>query len=251
MSHHDPDPDDRDVAEDDQDHNDDQDRHDTRDRTRDRPSDPACSCCASSDDASSPSTGDGSVDDWRPADGMLDTELPASLQAALEAFVADGEIATLGDWTTVVRERTGGGPIAVEDLCATDEPTPHWGVVDGDRQHYACFYDAVVLAALTDSHVEIRTESPDGTVIEAEATPDGAITVTPSTTVVSFGIDPAAAESVDERDPTHADAYAAICPYVRAFPTRDAYADWAGTVHAPTIALPLADATALAHALAD
>jgi alkylmercury lyase len=245
MSHHDTDHDDR-AAEDGR-----RDAVDDRDRADDRPIEPSCSCCAPSDDASSRATGDASEEDWRPVDGMLETELPESLQAALEAFVGDAKIQTLGDWATVVRERTGGGAITVDDLCATTESTPHWGVVDGDRQHYACFYDAVVLAALTDSHVEIRTESPDGTVIEAEATPDGAITVTPSTTVVSFGIDPAAAESGAERDPTHADAYTAICPYVRAFPTRDAYADWAVTVDAPTIALPLTDATTLAHALAD
>jgi hypothetical protein len=65
--------------------------------------------------------------------------------------------------------------------------------------------------------------------------------------VVSFGID----RAVDSTEPpTVQDGYEAICPYVKAFPTADAYREWSKTVDAPTVAIPLAGATELAVELA-
>ncbi|AUX07828.1 alkylmercury lyase [Halalkaliarchaeum desulfuricum] len=112
----------------------------------------------------------------------------------------------------------------------------------------ACFYDAVILAALSDREVDIRTESPDGTVIEARAVGSDQLTVTPGGAVFSFGIDEGVNPPPDG-GPTLEQGYAAICPYVKAFPSREAYRRWAETVPAATVAMPLSGATELAGEL--
>lgn len=177
---------------------------------------------------------------------VLESTLPHDLQSALGRFVGGEPITTLGEWASEVRQRTGGDAIALEDLCHVDEPTGHWGDLEGERYHFACFYDAVILAALSENAVDVRTESPDGHAIEARATEDE-LTVTPPEAVFSFGIDdgvePATDGSVLE------DGYAAICPYVRAFPNAEAYERWAESVQAPTVAMPLEGATQLAAEL--
>ena len=159
-------------------------------------------------------------------------------------------VETLGDWLAEVRRRVGGGAIAVEDLCHADEETGHWGELDGETYHFQCFYDAVVLSALAETPVDVRTESPDGTVIEARAAGTDDLTVAPESAVFSFGV----AESVEppaDEGPSHADVYAAVCPYVRAFPDADAYARWAATVPAVTVAMPFAGATDVAEKLVE
>ena len=180
----------------------------------------------------------------------LDEPLPAELQTALGRFLGDDEdpVRTLGDWAAAVRRLTGGGAIAIEELCHTETETGHWGELDGDRYHFACFYDAVILAAIADQPVEIRTESPAGSVIEAHADGGTGLTVSPSDAVFSFGIDETVVASTADA-PTLEDGYAAICPYVQAFPDPESYERWDGTVPAPTVALPLAGATDLAAAL--
>lgn len=210
------------------------------------PDDP-CACCGPTDERR---TGENERD--APAvietASPLDADLPTELQSALGRFLGDGPVRTLGDWAAAVRRQTGGGPIAEEELCHTDGETGHWGDRDGKRYHFACFYDAVVLAAMSDRPVEIRTESPDGTVIEASAVGGSDLTVSPSEAVFSFGIDERVVPA-DRTEPTLEDSYAAICPYVKAFPDREAYERWATTVSVPTAALPLAGATELAEAL--
>lgn len=181
---------------------------------------------------------------------VLDAELPGELQDAARRFLGDVSVETLGDWAGEVRRRTGGGSIAVEDLCREREATGHWGDLDGERYHFRCFFDAVVLAALTDRRVELRTVSPGGTVIEATATGDGELSVSPAGTLASFGIATTAGATPDG-DPTREDVYEAVCPVVQAFPTPQAYERWADTVPAATVAMPLADATELAAALAE
>ena len=180
----------------------------------------------------------------------LDSSLPAELQAALGRFLGDDDdpVSTLGEWAAAVRRRTGGGAIAIDELCHTETETGHWGELDGDRYHFACFYDAVILAAIADQPVEIRTESPAGTVITAHADVGTGLTVSPPDAVFSFGIDETVVASIGEA-PTLEDGYVAICPYVKAFPDPDSYERWAGTVTAATVAMPLAGATELAAAL--
>jgi hypothetical protein len=209
-------------------------------------SDDPCPCCGDVDEPNA--TGDLTGDRWIADDSPLDAALPPDVRSTLGRFLGVESVDTLGEWAAAVRRQVGGGSIAVEDLCLTDEETPHRGTVGDERYHFACFYDAVVLSALSDRPVDIETESPDGTRIAARAAGTDELTVTPDAAVFSFGIDDSVEPPADG-GPSLQRAYAAICPYVRAFPDRAAYERWAADVSAATVALPLAAGTDLAEAL--
>lgn len=180
----------------------------------------------------------------------LEASLPDDVQTLLGRLLGEDPIETLGAWATEVRRRTGGGPIAVEDLCRTDAETPHRGQIGDDTYYFRCFYDAVILAALVDEPVDVRTQSPDGAVVEATATGTGHLRVAPAEAVFSFGIDEAVDPPTDD-GPSRAAVYAAVCPYVRAFPDPAAYRRWAHRVPAATVALPPQGATDLAAGLVE
>ncbi|MBX0298159.1 organomercurial lyase [Haloarcula nitratireducens] len=201
-------------------------------------------CC---DSTAQDTAADRGADYWL-GEATLDQQLPAELQTALGRFVGVESVETLADWAEQIRQQVGGGAIDVEQLCHTDEDTVHWGVVDGERYSFQCFYDAVILAALEAEPVALHTVSPDGVAIEAHVVESEELSVTPDTAVFSLGI----ASDAGERSggtPTLQDGYAAICPYVKAFPDREAYEAWAGDVPAATVAMPLSGATAFARAL--
>jgi hypothetical protein len=166
---------------------------------------------------------------------------------ALGQFLGLESIETLSEWTTEVRNHVGGS-ISFEELCLTSEQTEHWGTVDGDRHYFACFYDAVILAALWDQPVDIHTASPTGDIIEARAIGSSELTVSPEGAVFSFGIEKPVEPTSDD-SPTLEQGYASICPYVKAFPDLVAYERWAKRVPAATVAMPLAGATELAAEL--
>ncbi|MFC6768918.1 organomercurial lyase [Natrinema soli] len=211
-----------------------------------------CACCGTVDSQSKETKSEDqpSVDRWLGETAVMETPLPVDVQTAMERFFGDASITTLAEWVTELRERTGGGSIDTADLCHADEETGHWGELDGTRYDFQCFYDAVALAELASEPVEIRTESPDGSVIEARATGDGDVTATPSTAVVSFGVatDGSAAMNAE---PTLEDAYTSICPAVIAFPTRSAYEQWAAQTPVATVGMPLSAATGVATGLVD
>lgn len=204
-------------------------------------------CCGTPDGGGAEPTT--ATDRWLSAP-VLEADLPEDVRAALGRLLGGEPVDTLAGWITEIRGLTGGGAIDVEDLCHADDRTAHWGKLDGDRHYFLCFYDAVILSALADRPVDIRTESPDGVVIEARAVGTDDLTVTPSDAVFSFGIDTGVDTPVDGTL-SPADLYAAVCPYVKAFPDADAYERWATTVPAATIAMPLAGATEVAAALVD
>lgn len=195
-----------------------------------------------------PAEPDAGTDRLVRASDPLSATLPPDLAAALGAFVGRDPVETLGEWAAVVRRRTGGGSISLADLCHADRETPHWGDHDGERYYFECFYDAVIVAALADGPVDVRTESPAGTVVRATAMGSDHLRASPAAAVFSVGIDPAAARASDG-EPTPADVYAAHCPSVRAFPDAGAYDRWDADVSAVTVALPLSGATDLAAAL--
>ena len=208
----------------------------------------ACSCCGGGTEQHE---NDGMATDRSPAaSSVLDAELPPELRTTLGRFVGLESVDTLDEWAAIVRQHVPGNAISFDELCVTDEETAHRGTVDGTSYHFACFYDAVILAALTDRPVDIRTASPIGSVIEARAIGTDGLSVTPETAVFSFGIE-ADVEPPSDDGPRLERGYAAICPYVRAFPSRDDYERWAETVPAATIAMPLSGATELAAKLVD
>ena len=198
---------------------------------------------------------------------VTEAPLPRDVRTALSRFLGGASVETIGDWLAECRRLAeDGGPIRIEDLCHVDEETGHWGEVSGERYDFACFYDAVALSALLEEPVDIRTESPDGTVIEARAVGTDDLTVTPAEAVFSFGIDEraaarggddgenaaaASAPGLEPSEPRLEDVYAAVCPYVRAFPDVEAYERWAATVPAATVALPLSGTTEVAAELVD
>jgi alkylmercury lyase len=188
------------------------------------------------------------TDYWIDEVDVLDAQLPEELRSALGRFVGTESIDTLGEWATEIRRLTGGGAIDVDQLCHTDTETEHWGDAGDERYYFQCFYDAAILAAVQDRPVDIHTVSPGGTVVEAQAVGSDELSVTPEEAVFSLGISTGAHEQ-SGGNPTLQDGYVAICPYVKAFPDREAYEQWADTVPAATVALPLAGATDVASAL--
>lgn len=181
---------------------------------------------------------------------VLEAELPADVAAGLGRLLGEDPVPTLEDWVTAVRRHTGGGAIAVEDLCHADGTTPHRGELDGDTYYFRCFYDAILLAAAVDRPVDIRTRSPTGSPIKATAVGDTGLTVDPPAAVFSLGVG-AAVDPPGKEGPTNEDVYAAVCPWVRAFPDTSAYENWAATVPAATVALPFSTALTVAGALLD
>lgn len=236
--------------------------HDRKAESRDSIEDPpgedappdGCSCCSgSSTDFEYYATKvrletESKLLDSDESSSVLDVELHDELQTALEQFLNGSTITTLNDWVAEIRNRTGGGGIAIDDLCHESDETDHWGEIDGERYHFTCFFDAVVLASFTDDRVAIRTESPSGTEIEATITEDGDLTVEPPETLVSFGV-VTTPEALPDGEPTPEDVYACVCPVVKAFPSPQAYDRWAPSVPATTVAIPLDEGTAIADAL--
>ncbi len=180
----------------------------------------------------------------------LAAALPQDVATALGQFVGGESIETLSQWAQAVRRQTGGGAVSMAELCVADHETPHWGNREDERTYFECFYDAVIVAALAEEPVDVRTVSPDGTVIRARAMGSTHLHVRPPSAVFSFGIDDGDVQDSDG-EPTLAEGYAAICPYVNAFPDEAAYRHWAASVPAATVALPLAGATDLAAALVE
>lgn len=179
----------------------------------------------------------------------LDDLLPSDLRDRLEAFLNADSVETLSDWGEIIRDATESDAIGVADLCHTSGQSSHYGVTDGERYDFACFYDAVVLAALEDTQVDVHTESPEGTTIEASVDEDGTVSASPTGAVFSLGVSETAS-GPDEGRPSNEQMYAAVCPYVRAFPDVAAYEAWATDVDAATVALPLDGATGFAAYLA-
>lgn len=129
--------------------------------------------------------------------------------------------------------------VDVEALCVTED-SAHVAVADGEAYHFACVMDTFLLPALLEvDRVAVTSESPVGEeAVEMTVTPDG-VTASPPEAVVSFGVhrdvDPPQGDAFDPEA-----AYARVCPYISAFPSRAAYERWAeATPEAVTIGLPI------------
>lgn len=114
----------------------------------------------------------------------MTTPLPLGLQA----LFADSSGETFAEWAVLVRKHLEGNSITVDDLCRTSETTRYRAELAGETYHFMCFYDAVGLAALAESAVNITTSSPPRTEIEARAIGIDSLTATPESVVTSFGV---------------------------------------------------------------
>lgn len=193
-------------------------------------------CCEPTDAQTTEHTT--TTDRWLDEQPVSDAPLPPDMATIMNRFYRTESVETLDDFVTATRAEAGGGSIAVADLCHVTDKTAHIATTATETYYFRCFYDGIALAYLADEAVEIRTESPSGSVIELRATPDGDVAATPSETVMSFGIATDVPESTDDA-PTVEAVYEAICPYVKAFPSRESYERWAAGVHAATVGLPL------------
>lgn len=207
-------------------------------------SDQTCDCCGTADNTT--------VDDRWLTEPVMNAPLPTDMKRHTSQFFGR-EIETLAVLAGAIREvagsdgrsTDGGGSFVIDDLCHVGTETPHRATTADETYYFRCFYDGIVLAHLVGEPVEIRTESPVGEPIEMRASPDGTIDDTPSDAVMSFGI----ATGV-EADPTVGEIDEMImCPYVKAFPTREAYAYWAEGVDGATVGMSLADGVSFAAAL--
>ena len=126
-----------------------------------------------------------------------------------------------------------------ESLYSTAGSRHRVRIGETERQTH-CVLDALMLPFLTGSQVDTESMSPDGDRVQIRMS-RGGIEVHPAAAVMSFGVGDAESGSVLE----------ALCPFVNAFPSQEAYERWAAaTPGAATMALPLMEAIAFAEALA-
>lgn len=188
-----------------------------------------CDCCE-------PSVG-APTDRWLEERPVTSAPLPPDVSRTMNLFF-DEPIETFEDFAGAIRGELDEESLHVADLCHTAAETPHRGIVGDAMYPFECFFDGVVLAYLVDEPVEVRTESPAGAPIELVVAPDGGIATTPPAAVMSFGISPEPSRRVDRSSVDEA-VTSAVCPYVRAFRSREHYESWAAGVPAATVGMPL------------
>ncbi|WP_135821700.1 organomercurial lyase [Halostella litorea] len=213
-----------------------------------------CDCCGSTE-VSTGATSDG-TDHGGHALAATDADpmarpLPEEVGRALgEVYGAERPAGTVGDWVAAVRDALDGTewmPPSVGDLCH-DAEGRHVARNPDQSFRFVCVLDAFVLQALVDAAVTVESTPPGGGEVRATVTADG-VDADPGTAVLSVG---AAADPDVPDEPTPAAVYGQLCPYVHAFPSREAYREWdAATPEGATTALPLTAARDLAAALVE
>ncbi|WP_232701244.1 organomercurial lyase [Halobacterium wangiae] len=178
---------------------------------------------------------------------MRTAELPDAVADNVSRFFGR-PVEAFDDVVAAIRTVVEGDGIAIDELCHVEAETPHQAKTDAETYYFRCFYDGIALAHLVDEPVEIRTETPTNEPIEIRASPESEVDVTPSGAVMSFGVATESDVPVDE-PPTAQDVYGAVCPYVKAFYTREDYGNWAKDVAATTVGIPLDSGVPIAAAL--
>lgn len=210
--------------------------------------DRACDCCGSTGEQATERTA--TDDRWLGERPVTDAVLPPGMAEIARRFLADGSIETLGDLVETVSVTADDGPVTIDDLCHAPEQTPHRATMGEETYHFLCFFDGIALAHIADGPVTIETESPTGETVEARATPDGNVAVSPPDAAMSFGVATDVGAPADG-GPTLGELYEAFCPYVKAFHSREAYERWAEGADAATVGMSLVAGVPIAAALAE
>lgn len=203
-----------------------------------------CGCGGSSDERTRDET---AADRWIDARPVTEGGLPADAARLLGRLYGADAVETVGDFVATTRAGAGGA-ISVDQLCHVDDDASHVARAADETYRFRCFFDGVALSFLVDEPVEIATETPAGKPVDVRTTPDGEVESTPDGAVVSFGVGRDVAAPGDEGTEP-ADVYEAVCPYVKAFRSREAYEGWAAAVDAATFAMPLSAGLPIARAL--
>lgn len=187
-------------------------------------------------------------------DAIDDEPLPPELGAKFQtAFGMEEAPDTFGEWIEglAAGATEAGLEVELEALCVAED-TGHVAEVGGERHHFHCVLDTFLLPALLDEErIGVTSTDPlDAETVELTVTEEG-VTATPPDAVVSFGVardvEPPQGESFDPEA-----AYARVCPYINAFPSREAYERWDEQVEeAVTVGLPIQRGFDLAALLVD
>jgi hypothetical protein len=186
-------------------------------------------------------------------DAQFDRDLPSDVSAGFQTVLGLSEPPeTLGEWADETRRVLDDHDFefGVEHLCLTEE-SRHEAHVSGETRYFRCVLDALLLPFLVEERsVRVRSRGPlSDTVVTMDVTADD-VTTDPETAVVSFGLDAGLDQEASPEAVTAEFGYAAFCPYVNAFPTREAYEEWdERTATAATTALTPTEALAAAAAI--
>lgn len=140
-----------------------------------------------------------------------------------------------------------GRDLTPEDLCTTDE-SPHRAEVDGEAYRFQCVTDAFVLGLAVEEPVTARTVTPvEASELVVEFAGGEPIAV-PEGAVLSFGVERDVEAPAGTLTP--AETYGRVCPYSKAFASREAYERWdAANPSVVSDAQPLGDALDLLSGL--
>lgn len=170
--------------------------------------------------------------------------------------------ATLADWTGAIAAffADRGVSIGLDELCNA-EASRHRATVGGETRHFRCVLDPLLLPFLeeTPDRVAVTSLSPrEERPVEVELRRNGDATdpasevdvdARPTDAVVSLGVATDGPPATEREQPLA--AHELFCPYVNAFPSRDAYEAWADeTDEAASTAITVEDAAAVASRLA-
>ncbi|MXR20978.1 organomercurial lyase [Halobacterium bonnevillei] len=186
-------------------------------------------------------------------DAQFDRELPPEVANGFQTVLGLSEAPeTLGEWADETRSVLDDHDFefGAEHLCLTDE-SRHEARVAGETRYFRCVLDALLLPLLVaERPVHVRSRGPVTDAVVTMAVTDEDVTTDPETAVVSFGLDAGVDREAPPGQVTRAFGYAAFCPYVNAFPTREAYEEWdERTATAATTALTPTEAIAAAAAI--
>jgi hypothetical protein len=180
------------------------------------------------------------------ADSVEERRLPPEVGENLRTmFGSDDRPETFGGWLDTLTDAFGDDwPPDVPELCH-DEDGRHRAETDDETYRFVCVLDAVLLPFLVDESVEVYSAGPEtGETVVSRVTRTG-IGTDPEDAVLSFGV----ASVEPGTEVTARLTYETMCPYIHAFPDRDAYRCWDERIDAPTMGLPLSEGFELARAL--